>query len=344
MADRRGPNDQRLTLLGGGSWGTALAGLLAAKTDRTVRLWAREPEVVRSITETRINTPFLPEIQLPANLQPTTDLTAAVTDADVLVSAVPAQFIRSVLRECASALPPTAHVISASKGIETSSLLRMDEVFDEALPPEQMERFTVLSGPSFAREVASETPTAVVVASRDQEARFHAQVLFQTNYFRVYTNPDVVGVELGGALKNVVALATGMVAGLGLGYNTQAALITRGLDEITRLGVSQGAARDTFSGLAGMGDLVLTCTGPLSRNRTVGFRLGRGEDLEDILAEMSAVVEGIPTAHAVVALAEQAGVDMPIATEVSAILSGERSVPEAVQNLMVREPKSEKWS
>jgi glycerol-3-phosphate dehydrogenase (NAD(P)+) len=234
--------------------------------------------------------------------------------------------------------------VSASKGIETATGLRMDQVMREVLAPESMERFTVLSGPSFAREVASGTPTAVVVASDSEEARKAAQRIFQTESFRVYTNPDVIGVELGGALKNVIALAAGVAVGLGYGHNTVSALITRGLDEITRLGVALGASRATFYGLAGMGDLVLTCTGELSRNRSVGFRLGAGESLEEILGEMKMVAEGVKTAQAVHALAKEHGVEVPIIEEVNAIVTGKRTPAEAVRTLMLREPRSEAWT
>lgn len=337
----RGSGPGSVAVLGGGSWGTALAAHLARQSERQVRLWAREPEVVESIRERRVNERFLPDVELPATLSPTTDARAAVSDADMVVSVVPSQFVRGVLEDVAPALSASVHLVSASKGIETASLLRMDEVFASILPRDLMARFTVLSGPSFAKEVAREVPTAVVVASQSVTARRDAQARFQTDSFRVYTNPDVVGVELGGALKNVMAIATGMVAGLGLGYNTQAAVITRGLAEITRLGLSQGARAGTFAGLAGMGDLVLTCTGPLSRNRSVGERLGRGESLAEVTREMNSVAEGIDTAHAVVALAAREGVDMPVATEISAILRGEREPMEAVRNLMVREPRSE---
>lgn len=335
------PGGSTVTVLGGGSWGTALAAHLARSSGATVRLWAREPEVVDSIRRCGVNQPFLPGVELPGGVEPTTDAAAAVRGATVVVSVVPSQFVRAVLQDVRDELSEGVHLVSASKGIETSTLLRMDQVFGQVLPPAAMARFTVLSGPSFAMEVANQVPTAVVVASQSTTGRARAQELFQTDHFRVYTNPDVVGVELGGALKNVVAIATGMVAGLGLGYNTQAALITRGLAEITRLGLSQGASAGTFAGLAGMGDLVLTCTGPLSRNRTVGERLGKGESLAAVTGDMKSVAEGIETAHAVVELAHQQGVDMPIATEVSAILRGERQPMDALRNLMVREPRSE---
>jgi glycerol-3-phosphate dehydrogenase (NAD(P)+) len=219
----------------------------------------------------------------------------------------------------------------------------MDEVFEDVLTPAQMDGFSVLSGPSFAAEVARGAPTAVVVASLSEPARLRIQSVFQSETFRVYTNSDVIGVELAGALKNVIALATGVTAGLGFGYNTMAALMTRGLAEITRLGVAMGASRDTFSGLAGMGDLVLTCTGDLSRNRTVGYKLGCGEALDDIVREMKAVAEGVPTTEAVARLAERYGVEMPICVEIDAVLNHGRSPTDAVRNLMLREPKAEEW-
>ncbi len=248
------------------------------------------------------------------------------------------------MREAGPSIDPSALVVSASKGIELRTHRRMDEVLTAVLSPEQMEGFTVLSGPSFAREVAEEAPTAVVAASRLLDAARRVQDLFQTGYFRVYTNPDVIGVELGGALKNVIALAAGVAAGLGFGHNTMAALVTRGLAEMRRLGVAMGAQPSTFSGLAGMGDLVLTCTGELSRNRTVGFRLGKGEALESILAEMTAVAEGVKTAEAVRDLGTEYGVEMPITEEVFGMLVLGTQPAQALQNLMQREPKPEEWS
>ena len=333
-----------VAVVGGGSWGTALAALLARGENGPVRLWAREPDVVASIRDERVNRRYLPDVPLPEGIFPTADLVEALGGAGVVVSVIPSQFVRDTFRDAGAHLAEGVQLVSASKGIEIRTLQRMDEVYAELLPADAVARFTVLSGPSFAVEVARGVPTAVVVASASPEAAARAQSLFQRDDFRVYTNPDVIGVELGGALKNVIALATGIVAGLGLGHNTQAALITRGLAEITRLGVRLGASRETFAGLAGMGDLVLTCTGPLSRNRTVGVRLGRGERLEDVLADMEAVAEGVATARAVVALAEREEVDMPIAREVSAILEGRTGPEDAVRALMIREPKSEEWS
>jgi glycerol-3-phosphate dehydrogenase (NAD(P)+) len=336
-------SERHLAVVGAGSWGTAIAKVLSG-AGHDVRLWAYESEVVADIEEYRVNRTYLPDVPLPEGLQPTNDLPDAVKGAEAVVSVMPSQHVARVMSQAVPHLDDDAIVISASKGIELSTLRRMDDVFASMLTPGQIERFTVLSGPSFAAEVAREMPTAVVVASRSREARLRAQELFQTEYFRVYTNRDVVGVELGGALKNVIALAAGVAAGLGFGHNTRAALITRGLAEMTRLGVALGADRHTFAGLAGMGDLVLTCTGELSRNRTVGFRLGQGEALADILGHMTAVAEGVKTAQAVVDLAERTGVEMPISVEVNAILTEGRDPLEALRNLMLRDPKPEHWS
>ena len=333
----------QVAVIGGGSWGTALAALLAQKGHAT-RLWAREEEVVQQIKERGENEVFLPGIALPDTLDATTSLAIALSDADVVLSAVPSQFVGDVAGKGASYIPPDALVVSASKGIELTTLRTMDEVLGAHLTEEQRERFTVLSGPSFSEEVARGEPTAVVMASRSPEAALMAQEVFQTDSFRVYTNNDLVGVELGGALKNVIALAAGVVSGLGYGHNTLSALMTRGLAEITRLGIAMGASPSTFAGLAGMGDLVLTCTANLSRNRTVGFRLGLGETLDEILGGLRSVAEGVKTSKAVRKLAETHDVEMPICEEVHAILWEGRSPKEAVRNLMLRDPKPEEWS
>jgi len=333
----------KVGVVGAGSWGTALARVLAKKGHQ-VSLWAREPEVVVEIQEFRENRTFLPGVELPGTLEASNDLPAVLAEKKMVVSVIPSQFVSTVLGGVADVLHPEAQVVSASKGIEVATGKRMDEVLTGILTAEQSHRLTFLSGPSFATEVGREAPTAVVVASRSDQAAVAAQAAFQTDYFRVYTNPDVLGVELGGALKNVIALAAGAVAGLGFGHNTLAALITRGLAEITRLGVAMGADPATFSGLAGMGDLVLTCTGALSRNRTVGYRLGQGEALQEILEDMRGVAEGVKTVQAVRELARAAQVEMPISEEVHAILWEGRAPAEAIRNLMQRQPRPEVWS
>ena len=330
-----------ITVVGAGAWGTALSALLASK-GHAVTIWSYEPEIAESINQRRLN-PYLSDVSLPEGLCAKAEMALAVRGADVVLSASPSQFVRAVMAEAAGSLAPGALIVSASKGIELGSLLCMDKVLDGVLSQAHMQRFCALSGPSFAREVAAGLPTAVVVAGRTEEAAEQAQDIFQTPYFRVYTNTDVVGVELGGALKNVMALAAGITVGLGYGHNTMAALITRGLAEMTRLGVAMGADPATFSGLAGMGDLVLTCTGSLSRNRTVGHRLGQGESLDEILADMTAVAEGVKTAPAVHELAAQHGVEMPIVEQVHHIVQEDKRPADALKELMLRDPKPEDW-
>jgi glycerol-3-phosphate dehydrogenase (NAD(P)+) len=332
----------RAAVVGAGGWGTALAALMA-KRGHDVVLWSFEEHVAASIRARRVN-PYLEGVTLPESLGVTVDMAEAVEGAELVLSVSPSQFVGRVMAAAAPRLRPDAIVVSASKGIEFDTLRRMDQVLGSVLPPAAMERFCVLSGPSFAAEVAREAPTAVVAASRSPEAARRVQALLQTGSFRVYTNADVVGVELAGALKNVIALGAGVAAGLESGHNTLAALITRGLAEITRLGVALGAERATFSGLAGMGDLVLTCTGSLSRNRTVGYRLGRGETLEEILADMTAVAEGVKTSEAVHALAARHGVEMPISEQVYAIVHEGRRPADALRALMTRDPKPEEWT
>lgn len=331
-----------VAVIGAGSWGTTLANLLAKKGHR-VRLWSYEAEVVAEVEEQGENASYLPDFTLSDNLRATADLGEAVAGAEIIVSVSPSQHVRGVLGQAAEHIGENALVVSASKGIETSSLKTMAEVLEEVLTEEVAARACFLSGPSFAREVAAEQPTAVTVASHAPKAAKRAQELFNTDYFRVYTSHDVRGVELGGALKNVIALAAGMADGLGLGNNTRAALITRGLAEIARLGVALGANPLTFAGLAGMGDLILTCTGDLSRNRSVGLALGGGRKLADVLGEMKMVAEGVETARAARDLADRESIDMPIVTEVHAVLFQDRPAAEAVRNLMLREPKAELW-
>ncbi|HEX6133916.1 MAG TPA: NAD(P)H-dependent glycerol-3-phosphate dehydrogenase [Longimicrobiales bacterium] len=333
---------ERIGVVGAGSWGTALANLLAKK-GLPVRVWSYESDVADSINREHRNASYLTEIALDPRLEATTSLADAVADAAYIVSVSPAQHVRAVMGDAAHALRPDAIVIGASKGIETTTLKTMAQVLAEILPAQAAARCCFLSGPSFALEVGQEQPTAVTIASHDNAAAARAQQLFQTTYFRCYTSQDVVGVELGGALKNVIAVAAGMAVGLGLGYNANAALITRGLAEITRLGVKLGANPLTLAGLAGMGDLILTCTGGLSRNRHVGIELGKGRSLEDVLAEMTMVAEGVQTTRAAHALALQSGIEMPIVAEVHAVLFEGRPAAEAVENLMLREPKAELW-
>jgi len=330
------------TVVGAGAWGTAL-GMVLAGEGHDVTIWSYEEDVAASINAGRGNR-YLAGVELPSNMRADTDLRSALAGAGLVVSAAPSQFVRRVMAEAAPALPADALLVSASKGIELGTLLRMDEVLTEVLPSPVMDRFCVLSGPSFAAEVARGAPTAVVVASRSEEARVQVRDAFMTPTFRVYTGTDVIGVELGGALKNVVALAAGATAGLGYGHNTLAALITRGLAEMTRLGVAAGAEKATFYGLAGVGDLVLTCTGSLSRNRTVGYRLGQGESLQDILSDMTAVAEGVKAAEAVRELARRYGVEMPITEQMYAIVHEGKSPSDALRALMSREPKAEDWS
>ena len=334
---------ETIAVVGAGSWGTTLADLLAKKGNE-VRLWSFEEEVTEAINTSRQNTVYLPDIELSENLTGTSDLEGAVRGASVIVSVSPSQHVRRVLEPAEPHVDPEALVVSASKGIETSTLETMADVLEDVLPRTRARQHCFLSGPSFAAEVAREYPTAVTVASRDRTAARRAQELFQADYFRVYTSHDVTGVELGGALKNVMALAAGMVAGLGFGHNTMAALITRGLAELTRLALAMGASERTLAGLSGMGDLILTCTGDLSRNRTVGYELGTGRSLDEVLNEMRMVAEGVETTRATYELAQREGIDMPIVAEVHAVLFGGRSPEEAVRKLMLREPKPEFWA
>jgi glycerol-3-phosphate dehydrogenase (NAD(P)+) len=333
-------SDRQVAVIGAGSWGTALANLLATKGLDTV-LWSFEPEVAEGIERERRNPRYLREVELHPGLRATTSMEEAVRGAGSVVSVSPSHVVRQVMGEASRHLAEDALVVSASKGIEVETLRTMDQVLAEVLPGPRTDRAAFLSGPSFALEVGLMHPTAVTMASRDPAAASAAQALFQTDYFRVYTSSDVTGVELGGSLKNVIAIASGVVTGLGFGHNTMAALITRGLAEMTRLGLALGAEPRTLAGLAGMGDLILTCTGGLSRNRAVGIALGQGQTLEEVLGSMTMVAEGVRTAQSARALAQRHGVEMPIVEEVHAILFEGRSAREAVENLMIREPKAE---
>ncbi len=327
-------------VIGAGSWGTTLADLLAKKRHR-VTLWAYEKELVSEMEISRENTVYLPGIKLADNLNVTASLEEAVSGKDLLLFVVPSQVLRRVLVEAVPHIPPDAIIVSASKGIEVETLKLVSQVYEESLPEAMYRRFAVLSGPSFAREVAMEMPTAVVAAAADPLIAKGVQDIFNCPFFRVYTNSDVTGVELGGAVKNVIAIAAGIADGLGFGCNTRAALITRGLAEISRLGQALGARGETFAGLAGMGDLVLTCTGDLSRNRSVGIQLGQGRTLAAILAEMRMVAEGVKTTESTCLLAWKLGIEMPIAFKVNEILYNDRPARDAVIELMSRDLKAE---
>ena len=331
---------ENIGVIGAGSWGTTLADLLAKK-GHAVTLWAYEPELVGEMATTGFNGIYLPGIPLSSRLRFTNSLRDAVEHKGLILCVVPSQLVREVIRSVLPVLPAEALIVSASKGIELESLMTVSQVYAELLPPALNQRFSVLSGPSFAREVALEMPTAVVTAAAVTGVARRVQDIFTTPSFRVYTNEDVIGVELGGAIKNVIALAAGISDGLGFGNNTRAALITRGLAEMTRLGRAMGAKSETFSGLAGMGDLVLTCTGDLSRNRTVGIKLGQGLSLAEILAEMRMVAEGVKTAESARSLADRLGVDMPITEKVYRVLYEDKPAREAVVELMTRDLKAE---
>ncbi|MBA3444891.1 MAG: NAD(P)-dependent glycerol-3-phosphate dehydrogenase [Gemmatimonadales bacterium] len=328
-----------IAVLGAGSWGTTLANLLAIKGD-TVRLWAFEPEAVETINRRHENTMFLPGISLSPGLRAYGDAREAVADATVIVSAAPSHAVRSVVRGLKGHVRQGALVVSATKGIETDTLALMSGVFQECLPEL---RFAALSGPSFAAEVCQGQPTLVVAASRDEATAREAQRIFATPRFRVYWHDDVVGVELAGALKNVIAIAAGILEGLGMGHNPRAALITRGLAEITRLGMALGASPLTFAGLAGMGDLILTTTGSLSRNRSLGMAVAEGQTLEMYRAAHRSVAEGANTSKAGTALGVQMGVELPIIEKVCEVLFRGKPVREGIAELMARELKSEQW-
>src|SRR5438093_6521806 len=306
-----------------------------------VTLWAREPDVVESVNREHLNHMFLPGAALAPAVTADGDLTAAVRGAAVVVSAAPYNAVREVMTRVRGQVGRDVLVVSVSKGLDPERLTTPSCVLADALPKDTP--IAVLSGPSFAREVYERQPTAVVAAAREHGVAQRVQQVFSTSYFRVYSATDVLGVELGGALKNVIALGAGILEGLGLGHNTRAALITRGLAEITRLGVALGAEPLTFAGLAGMGDLILTATGPLSRNRSLGVELGRGRRLDDVLAGLATVAEGVNTARSAVTLAERHGVELPIAREVAEVLFRSKPPRQAVADLMERELKAELW-
>lgn len=328
----------RIAVLGAGAWGTALAISLARRADHQLTLWAHSPAHAAELVGTGGNRRYLPGHCLPAHLRVTADLATAVTDADILLCVTPSQHLRSTLAAIAPLLSRHQVIVSASKGLEDATHLRMSEVIASLLPNPT----AVLSGPSFAQEVAAAQPTAVVIASIFPGVAQRLQRDFTTASLRLYTNDDVPGVELGGALKNVIALASGVVHGLDLGANTSAALITRGIAEITRLALSCGGRRETLSGLAGIGDLVLTCTGDLSRNRLVGIELGRGRQLPEILASLDGkVAEGIRATTGALGLAARHGVEMPITEQMNAVLHHQKPPRDAIRDLMSRPGRDE---
>lgn len=331
---------RRVAVVGGGSWGTALARMLARKGISTT-LWAFEVEVVEIIKKTCENSRFLPGFSLPESLAISHNLAAVVQAASTVVLVTPSHVLRTVATQCVASLDPQALLVCCTKGIEIDSGKLMSDVLAESVPGPNAARCVYLSGPSFAREVAAEHPTAVVVASRDPQAAVQAQTLFRTPFFLPFLHHDVVGVELGGALKNVLAIAAGIVEGMGLGHNTRTALITRGLYEMIKLGTALGAEPLTFAGLAGMGDLILTCTGNLSRNRSVGIEIGKGHRLEDIVRTMHMVAEGVGTAKAVHHLTQRLQVNAPICTAVYDILYAGKSPATALQELTSMELKTE---
>jgi len=326
----------KVGVLGGGSWGTTVASLVARKSE--TRIWARNSETVREINEQHTNKKYLPEALLNEGLIACNSIRECAENADVIVMGIPAQNFRSVLEEAKDVIRPWVPIVSLSKGLEKGTRMRMTQIIEEIMPGHPA---GVLTGPNLAREIMAGQAAASVIAMVDDTIAEALQKIFSTGLFRVYTNEDVVGCELGGALKNIVAIAAGMGDGMGAGDNTRAAVITRGLAELTRLGTAMGGSPATFAGLAGMGDLVATCNSVQSRNRTVGYHLGQGRKLEEIINEMSMVAEGVKSAPVVMELAHQYNVDMPITQEVFNVVSGKATPREAFRGLLKRQTKSE---
>jgi glycerol-3-phosphate dehydrogenase (NAD(P)+) len=329
---------ERFAVMGAGSWGTALA-IHLGRIGHDVVLWARDEGLVGEMKRVRVNARYLPEFALPDNVRPTSDIAIALRNASFVVLAVPSHGLRTVMQQAAPLLVANAVLISTAKGLESGSLARMSQVLAEETSHTMP--VVVLSGPSFALEVARGLPTAILAASTDLDAAAAVQERFRGPAFRLYASDDVTGVEIGGALKNVIAIAAGVVEGTGLGYNAMAALITRGLVEISRLACAEGGRRDTLAGLSGLGDLVLTCTGDLSRNRHVGIELGRGRPLADVLAGMRMVAEGVRTTGAALALGARHGLELPITAQMAAVLDGRTTPAEALETLMLRPQKQE---
>ena len=326
----------RVGLLGGGSWGTTVAALVARNTD--VCLWARDSETVEQVNRENRNEKYLPGARLPKNLRATSDIAEAVADADVLIMGIPSQGFRSVLEEVKPHLRAWVPVVSLTKGLELDTRMRMTEIIKEVLPGHPV---GVLTGPNLAREIMAGQAAASVIAMEDEIIVQELQCLFRSGLFRVYTNDDVIGCELGGVLKNIIAIAVGMGDGQGAGDNTRSALITRGLAEVARLGVAMGGRAETFAGLAGMGDMIATCTSPQSRNRHVGVELGKGRHIDEIIEEMVMVAEGVKSAPAVMALADEHGISMPIASDVYRVVRGESNARQAFRGLLRVTPGAE---
>ena len=330
----------KLAIIGGGSWGTALSIVLASRSE-SVTLWVYEKDLAGRMSQSRVNDIFLPDFRLPENIHVVTDLATALNSVDIVLGVMPSHHARGIYAAMLPHLTPSMILVSATKGLEQGSLLRMSEVIDHTIQPKFTPRVAVLSGPTFAREVAAGNPTAVVVASSNPEVARCVQEAFSGPSFRLYTNADPAGVEVGAALKNVIAIGAGICEGLNLGHNPTAALITRGLAEITRLAIAMGGQAKTLAGLAGLGDLVLTCSGDLSRNRYVGKELGSGRLLGEILGSMRMVAEGVETCASAVALGEKFGVDLPIIQQMHAVMGGQKSPRDAVRELMDRALKGE---
>ncbi|HEX6163923.1 MAG TPA: NAD(P)H-dependent glycerol-3-phosphate dehydrogenase [Vicinamibacterales bacterium] len=328
----------RIAVIGSGSWGTALA-IHLSHTGHDVRLWARDAALAADMASSRQNRTYLPGVALPAQLSPTNDMAAALDGAQFVVIAVPSHGVRDVARAARAYVPEACAIVSATKGLEEASMLRMSEVIRQELPAAG--DIVVVSGPSFALELARQLPTALVAAGDSPAVVEAVMAHFRSPALRLYGSSDVIGVELGGSLKNIIAIAAGVVEGLGLGHNALAALITRGLAELSRLAVAVGAERDTLAGLAGLGDLVLTCTGDLSRNRQVGLALAKGRSIEEILASTKMVAEGVRTTEAALLLSARHGVELPIAREMSDVLHGRTEPQTAIRNLMGRKQKLE---
>ncbi len=334
----------RIAIVGSGSWGTAIALSLARRGDHSIALWSHSAGVAETIRTQRENMVYLPGFSIPPQVVSESSLASALKGAEIVISVIPSQHVRTVYQEMAGLLTPGQLIVSATKGIEDSTYLRMSQVIEQVLADSHHAKgqCAVLSGPSFAQEVAAGAPTAITIAAADSRVAGHLQEALSAPALRLYTNDDVIGVELGGALKNVIAIAAGIASGLGLGHNSAAAIITRGVAEITRLAVACGGQRETLAGLSGLGDLVLTCTGPLSRNRSVGVELGKGRLLPEILAQLRGkVAEGVRTTSAALGLAHEYGVEMPITEQMSAILNHGKSPQDAIRELMARPGREE---